>query len=242
MPDKLQLAGQRFGVYTALRVSRVEPPGVCIWLAQCAVCGRTKEIAAHWLSANKWTRCRCNRIGNRAQLEGQRFGRLVVTNFSRIEKYRGLKYSVWLVRCDCGEEKEVFGKCLTASSEALRACGTCYHGVNKYKELRRKYKSGLRREMNSWGGAQNRCGTDPGYIKKGIVVCARWRDKDRGFHNFMADMVPRPEGMTLDRIDPEGPYSPGNCRWATKEIQDLNKCLNAGEDIEVDYEMDGCAF
>jgi hypothetical protein len=60
------------------------------------------------------------------------------------------------------------------------------------------------------------------YGGRGIRVCERWRGPE-GFKNFLDDMGPRPNGKTLDRINPQGHYSPLNCRWADKDIQTQNQ-------------------
>jgi hypothetical protein len=78
---------------------------------------------------------------------------------------------------------------------------------------------------NAWAGMINRCHNPNNssyerYGARGVYVCQRWRDD---FLNFLADMGERPDGMTLDRIKPHGPYEPDNCRWATPAEQRANR-------------------
>jgi hypothetical protein len=75
----------------------------------------------------------------------------------------------------------------------------------------------------SWSSMRSRCERPEvakyeHYGGRGIKVCAQWQ----AFAGFLVDMGERPEGHTLDRIDVNGNYEPGNCRWATKAQQTYN--------------------
>ncbi len=157
-------------------------------------------------------------------ITGQRFGRLVALSRSGVTKQGSL---IWLCVCDCGNQKNVSSPAL---SQKTKSCGCLSREKKAERVAKYRYKHGhtidkkVSKTYQTWSGMISRCG----YVKRsnykyygglGVVVCERWKE----FHNFLEDMGERPEGMTLDRIDPLGDYDPINCRWADKYTQANNK-------------------
>lgn len=130
----------------------------------------------------------------------------------------------WRVRCECGAEKAVREAMLVAGR--TRSCGCLVREKKPGRPLRHGALLGRRvpPEYRSWQAMLQRCTNprNPGYADyggRGITVAAAWSD----FATFLRDVGPRPSlEHTLDRIDNEGSYVPGNVRWATTHQQANN--------------------
>lgn len=132
--------------------------------------------------------------------------------------------SRWLCHCECGNE--LITRASTLKSGGTKSCG-CLRRESTIKfNKSTKYKHGKCAEpvYAVWFSMLARC-RNPNheawkhYGGRGITVCERWLS----FDNFYADMCPRPEGLTLDRIDNNGPYCKENCRWTDWKTQRANQ-------------------
>jgi hypothetical protein len=148
---------------------------------------------------------------------GDRFGRLTTVEDLGVEPGKG---RIWRCRCDCGNEVSVPAKQLKYKQRSCGCITTRTHGRSRdagSKNLSPTYAI--------WAQVIQRC-TNPKssawkwYGARGITVCDRWR---YSFSAFLEDMGERPEGLSIDRIDNDGNYEPGNCRWATKSQQNANR-------------------
>ena len=140
--------------------------------------------------------------------------------------------STWLCRCVCGIEKPVSGSSLRTG--ASKSCG-----CKRPEMLRPQFTThghsgdvhgyGRTTEYIAWLNMKNRClnPKDPGYADyggRGITVCERWRNS---FENFLADIGLKPDPkLWLERIENNGDYEPGNCKWATTKEQYINRRPN----------------
>ncbi len=158
----------------------------------------------------------------RIQLEGKRFGRLSV-----IEKTDPIgKATAYLCICDCGEKKKVRSQSLRNGQTASCGCAR-REKMAAAHETHGMYKTPT---YNSWRAMIARCNNKShrqykDYGGRGITITQEWYR----FENFLSDMGERPEGRTIDRIDVDGNYTAGNCRWATRKEQNSNRRIIKGK-------------
>lgn len=168
-------------------------------------------------------------------LRGEKIGRLTVVECLGI--INNDKHIYWRCICDCGTEVSVRSSDLIAGSS--RSCGCLKKEMCRDIGIKYSTTHGMRgtSEYNSWASMIQRCCNinQAGYNRyggRGIVVCERWR---HSFENFYEDMGPRPEGMSIERIDNDGNYEPSNCKWATniEQMNNTMKTLRFDDDTPV---------
>lgn len=158
---------------------------------------------------------------------GQRFGRLIARNREDKITKRGESVCAWRFVCDCGNERHlaIYGvlkgntkSCGCFRSDELKA--NIKHGCSRKRKQDKVYMIYIQMKARC---NNPKCKDYYRYGGRGISVCERWLNS---FENFLADMGRPGHKESLDRIDLDGNYEPGNCKWATDREQARNRSNN----------------
>lgn len=156
-------------------------------------------------------------MGSRVDLTGKRFGRLIVTGYAGPDKY---KNATWKCVCDCGNISVAAGCRLRAMQ--TKSCGCLWKEINTGITLSQEGKQ--TRLYQIWNGMKQRCSNKKhcgyhNYGGRGVRVCAEW-ECFTSFYKWATDNGYR-DGLSIDRIDGNGNYAPGNCRWIPFRLQGM---------------------
>lgn len=156
-------------------------------------------------------------------LTGKKFNDLVVIGFHGVVNGRTL----WLCECKCGNR-------IPVEAYNLKNSHTTSCGCHKQEQLKERTDTQWCRtpEYKVWSGMKRRCNNPNSksykdYGSRGIKLCAKWDDPPYGFLEFYKDMGKRPsEKHEIERINNEGNYESGNCKWVLRAENAKNKRNN----------------
>lgn len=152
----------------------------------------------------------------------RRFGRLVAISQTKERVHR---HVVWKCLCDCGTECFVASSSLTAGK--TRSCGCLEResrGIGRITHHMSDTKL-----YKVWQGMRKRCFKQyhknfKDYGGRGITVCDEWNNNFQTFYDYVSQLPHfEEEGYSLDRIDNDGNYEPGNVKWSTSKEQANNR-------------------
>lgn len=152
---------------------------------------------------------------------GKRQGKLLVIR--RVDS-RSDGQSMWECRCDCGS------LCTKSSGNLRQGIKSCSPGCGIAESNRRRAKHGVAhgKEWKAWTAAKQRCFNEkhpqyPNYGGRGITMCKEWVEDFAAFYLHIGPAPGEGRGVSLDRIDNDGNYEPGNVRWASRVQQIGNR-------------------
>lgn len=223
MRQPLDLLGRQFGSLAVIDAHERIGKDIA-WLCRCE-CGTVLPVRGGSLTSGNTKSCGCRKRSRPdvlVDLAGQKFARLTVLSRAESAANKAAnKAARWLCRCDCGAEVVVAGQHLRSGN--TKSCG-CQR-ADSARERSTKHGMASTLSYRRWESIKQRCfnPNNPSYKNyggRGITMWPEWADSFEAFHAAVGDA---PDGMTLDRIDNDGNYEPGNLHWATPTQQVANR-------------------
>lgn len=214
------LMGQTFGQLTVIDTHERMGKDIA-WLCRCT-CETILPVRAGALASGNTKSCGCRKATRPdavVDMTSRRFHRLTV--LGRAPNTSG-QSARWLCRCDCGNEVVVLGGHLRSGN--TKSCG-CQR-IDSARTTNRKHGMAKSLAYKRWETIKQRCTNPknpsyPNYGGRGIGICSEWAESFEAFHAAVGD--PPSTSHSLDRINNDGNYEPGNVRWATASEQQRNR-------------------